>query len=78
MELQRKGVNYTHGGFAALKTMVMMFGEVDFSSVNYGGIEPSAALPYPQHTLLMFTIFVLIVPIIVMNHLVTFLNTQKI
>ena len=58
-----------------LKTMVMMLGEVDFSSVfaqnvGYGGIEPTAALPYPQQTLLLFAVFVLVVPIVVMNLLV--------
>ena len=59
-----------------LKTMVMMLGEVDFSSVfaqniGYEGIEPTAALPYPYQTLILFAVFVLVVPIVVMNLLVT-------
>ena len=66
---------FSHGGFSVLKTMVMMLGEVDFSSVfaqneGYGGIAPTAALPYPYQTLLLFAVFVLVVPIVVMNLLV--------
>ena len=61
--------NFSHMGFALVKSVVMMIGEYDFDSLFF---DPGAdyVVPYPTFTLLFFLVFLVIMSIIVMNLLV--------
>ena len=54
---------------AMMKTAVMMIGEFEYDSIFFG--QTLAQLPYKPLTLVFFLAFLIIMPIIIMNLLVT-------
>ena len=54
---------------AMMKTAVMMIGEFEYDSIFFG--STSAELHYKPLTLVFFLVFLIIMPIIIMNLLVT-------
>ena len=53
---------------AMMKTAVMMIGEFEYDSIFFG--STSAELHYKPLTLVFFLVFLIIMPIIIMNLLV--------
>ena len=66
---------FAHAGFSAIKTMVMMLGEMDFADmlaqhVTSVGIMPTFHMPYPLLTSFYFVVFCGIISILLMNMMV--------
>ena len=66
---------FAHAGFSAIKTLVMMLGEIDFGDmfaqhVTKSGIVPTFHMPYPVFTTIYFVVFITLISILLMNLLV--------
>ena len=58
-------------GISLLQTMVMMLGEVEFTTIF---ITNKSKVPYPGVSYLIYSVFVVLVPILLMNLLVSHLS----
>ena len=71
--------NFKNVGYSMLKTSVMMIGEFEFDDLffdnvydTYENVNGHEKLPYKVFTMIFFLVFMIIMPIIIMNLLVRF------
>ena len=78
--------NFKNVGYSMLKTSVMMIGEFEFDDLffdnnylkyeNYG-LDTTEKLPYKIFTMIFFLIFMIVMPIIIMNLLVSKIKLEN-
>ena len=68
---------FRYVGRAILKTGIMMIGEFEFNSIftenfSKNGVRNAKIIPHPTITYLIFVLFLIVMPILTMNFLVSF------
>ena len=65
--------SFSHIGYSFVRTMTMVTGEMDFDGLFHLGVPPSAYTPIPFHitNFIMWIIFLVLIPIVLGNMLVS-------